>query len=99
MVNDERLLIASHIKPWAVSNDREKVDWHNGYIFTPLYDKLFDRGFITFTNDRHMIVSNWLSSKNCQRLGLVNNLYLPRLPMDDARMKYLEYHRTFVFKG
>lgn len=99
MVNDERLLIASHIKPWVVSNDFEKVDHHNGYILTPLYDKLFDKGFITFTDDKHMIISNWLSPKNCRRLNLVNNTYYPRLPMDDFRKKYLEYHRSYVFKG
>ena len=99
MVNDERLLIASHIKPWVVSNDREKIDPHNGYILTPLYDKLFDKGFITFTDDKHMLVSDWLSPKNCQRLALVNNTYYPRLPMDEFRIEYLEYHRKFVFKG
>lgn len=99
MVNDERLLIASHIKPWAVSNDKEKIDHHNGYILTPLYDKLFDRGFITFTDDKHMLISNWLSPKNCQRLNLVNDTYCPRLPMDDFRKEYLKYHREYVFKG
>lgn len=26
MLNDEHLLIASHIKPWAASNDKEKID-------------------------------------------------------------------------
>lgn len=26
MINDDRLLIASHIKPWAVSTDKEKLD-------------------------------------------------------------------------
>ncbi|MEG1492310.1 MAG: HNH endonuclease signature motif containing protein, partial [Oscillospiraceae bacterium] len=43
MISDERLLIASHIKPWAASNDKEKIDPFNGYILSPLYDKLFDR--------------------------------------------------------
>ena len=36
MIADERLLIASHIKPWAASNDKEKVDPFNGYILSPL---------------------------------------------------------------
>ncbi|MEG1567800.1 MAG: HNH endonuclease [Anaerovoracaceae bacterium] len=99
MVNDERLLIASHIKPWAVSNDQEKIDPKNGYMLTPLYDKLFDRGFITFTVDKHMKLSNWLSPKNCQRLKLKDGAYCSHLPMDPKRMEYLEYHRTSVFKG
>lgn len=99
MVNDERLLIASHIKPWAISNDKEKIDAKNGYMLTPLYDKLFDRGFITFTEDKYLKVSNWLSPKNRERLKLVDNSYYPRLPMDEKRKKYLEYHRESVFKG
>lgn len=99
MVNDERLLIASHIKPWASSTDMEKVDPKNGYMLTPLYDKLFDKGFITFTEDKHMHVSNWLSPKNCKRLGLKDDVYIQHLPMDEARKAYLKYHREFVFKG
>lgn len=99
MVNDERLLIASHIKPWARSTDQEKIDPKNGYMLTPLYDALFDKGFITFTNEKRMIISNWLSPKNQQRLNLRNDEYIARLPMDDQRMVYLEYHRNNIFKG
>ncbi len=99
MVNDERLLIASHIKPWAVSDEKEKIDPKNGFMFSPLYDKLFDRGFITFTNDKHMILSNWITPKNYERLGIVNNTFYQRLPLDEKRIEYLEYHRASVFKG
>lgn len=99
MVNDDRLLIASHIKPWAASTDKEKVDPKNGYMLTPLYDKLFDRGFITFTEDKHMHVSNWLSPRNCKRLGLKDDVYIQHLPMDDKRKEYLKYHREVIFKG
>lgn len=51
-VNDERLLIASHIKPWAKANNEEKIDPKNGFMLTPTYDKLFDRGFITFDDEK-----------------------------------------------
>ncbi len=99
MINDERLLIASHIKPWAVSSDREKVDPHNGYMLSPLYDKLFDRGLISFTDDRKMIVSNWISPRNVQRMGLEDGKFYQSLPTGEDRLKYLEYHRECVFKG
>lgn len=99
MVNDERLLIASHIKPWAFSDDKEKIDPKNGFMLTPLYDKLFDRGFITFTEDKHMLISDWLSPKNKRRLQLKDNSYFQHLPIDDARLKYLKYHQELVFKG
>lgn len=54
---------------------------------------------ITFTNDKHMILSNWISPKNYERLGIVNDTYIQRLPLDEKRIEYLEYHRTSVFKG
>lgn len=98
MLNDERLLIASHIKPWALSNDEEKIDPKNGYILSPLYDKLFDKGFITFTKDKRMLVSDWLSPSNKTRLNLKNNIYIPLLPMDKKRIKYLQFHIDNIFK-
>ena len=99
MINDERLLIASHIKPWAVSNDKEKLDPHNGYMLSPLYDKLFDKGLISFTDDRRMMVSNWLSPKNVQRMGLEDMKFYQFLPVGPERLQYLEYHRECVYKG
>lgn len=99
MVNDDRLLIASHIKPWAVSTPKEQVDPNNGFMLSPLYDALFDKGFITFTDDRHMKVSNWLSPRNQERLHLKDDEFIQRLPINDERKKYLEYHRKMVYKG
>lgn len=99
MLNEEELLIASHIKPWAVSTDKEKIDPKNGFILSPLYDKLFDRGYITFTEDKNMLVTAWLSERNKKRLNLKENAHYPHLPMDESRKFYLEYHRENVFKG
>lgn len=98
-INDERLLIASHIKPWAVASDREKVDPKNGFILSPLYDKLFDRGFMTFTEDRRVILSNWLSPMNKKRLGIEDGQFIQLLPLDEPRQEYMKFHRTSVFKG
>ena len=99
MINDERLLIASHIKPWAVSTDTERLDPKNGFMLSPLYDKLFDRGFITFTNDRCVHISNWLSPQNIRRIGITEGKFIQLLPLDDKRKAYLDFHRESVFKG
>lgn len=99
MVNDERLLIASHIKPWAKSNDEEKIDSKNGFIFTPTYDRLFDRGFITFKDDKTLIVSPWLSPMNQKRLGIYTGMLVERLNLDNKRIEYLRYHRENIFKS
>lgn len=99
MINDERLLIASHIKPWAVANDKEKLDHKNGFMLSPLYDRLFDRGFMTFTVDRKILLSNWISPANKKRLGVVDGQFVQMLPLDDERQTYMEFHRASVFKG
>ena len=99
MINEEALLIASHIKPWAVSDSFERTDPNNGFILSPLYDKLFDRGYITFNDDKRVLVSNWLSRQDRMRIGIADHQHLQFLPLNDARMKYLEYHRDMVFKG
>lgn len=97
MVNDERLLIASHIKPWVESNNFEKTDPKNGFMFTPTYDKLFDRGFISFENDGTMLVSPWISPMNQKRLDIFNGKKIKMLPTT-GREAYLFYHRECVFK-
>ncbi|MBP3299527.1 MAG: HNH endonuclease [Muribaculaceae bacterium] len=99
MINDERLLIASHIKPWAVANDIERLDPKNGLMLSPLYDKLFDRGLMTFTEDRRIVLSNWISPMNKARLGVKDGQFIQLLPLDTARQSYLQFHRSSVFKG
>ena len=99
MINDERLLIASHIKPWAVANDKEKIDHKNGFMLSPLYDKLFDRGFMTFSEDKKIMLSNWISPANKKRLGVVDGQFIQMLPLDEERQAYMQFHRSSVFKG
>lgn len=99
MIGDERLLIASHIKPWAASDDFEKTDPYNGYMLSPLIDKLFDRGFITFTENKHVILSDFISPYTWKQIKLTNNTFIQALPMDDKRIEYLKFHHESVFKG
>lgn len=46
-IPSNRLLVASHIKPWAVSDDRERLDPLNGVAACPTHDAAFDTGLIT----------------------------------------------------
>ncbi len=97
MVSDDRLLIASHIKPWAKSNEIEKIDPLNGFMLTPTFDYLFDRGFMSFTNDKKTILSPFLSNMTYSKIGISNNKYFPLLPTE-GREKYLEFHRDEILK-
>lgn len=96
-IDDISLLIASHIKPWAICNKEEKTDINNGIMLSPLFDKLFDKGYISFENDGTIKISNWLSPTNQARIDFsydANDLHLGAL-----RNSYLEYHRKYVFKS
>ena len=68
-------------------------------MLSPLYDKLFDRGFITFSDDRCVHISNWLSPQNIRRIGITEGRFIQLLPLDDKRKQYLAFHRESVFKG
>lgn len=97
MVSDKRLLIASHIKPWCFSNDKEKLDIYNGFILTPLYDRLFDQGLITFNNKKELIISPTLSNETTRLLGIREDKY-EHLPIE-GREYYLEFHNFNIFKA
>ena len=51
------LLIASHIKPWSVCNNNERLDPFNGLMLAPNIDALFDSGLITFDPDGTIKIS------------------------------------------
>jgi hypothetical protein len=90
------LLVASHIKPWAVSSDRERLDPFNGLILVPNLDRLFDKGLITFSDRGEMKVSSLLSGKARHFFGVDEKASI-RL---DARHKlYLAYHWEYVFES
>ncbi len=97
MVSDDRLLIASHIKPWSKSNEIEKIDPYNGFMLTPTFDYLFDKGFMSFTNDKKTILSPFLSKMTYSKIGISDNKSFPFLPIE-GREAYLEYHRNEILK-
>lgn len=95
-INDKRLLIASHIKPWALSNNNERLDINNGFILSALFDRLFDEGLITFSFEKKIIISNSLSNNNIKKIGLENNQVIANLPIQ-GRENYLDYHQNKIF--
>jgi putative restriction endonuclease len=97
LIADERLLVASHIKPWVESNDTEKLDPKNGLMLTPTYDRLFDQGFISFSDAQEVILSPWISNTIYAKLGLSDGKRFPYLPID-GRRHYLDYHRKARLK-
>lgn len=97
LVSDDRLLTASHIKPWAISSNFERTDPKNGFMLTPTFDRLFDRGFLSFTDDKRTILSPFLSNMTYSKLGISDNKIIQHLPVD-GREKYLAFHRENILK-
>ncbi len=55
-----RLLIASHIKPWAECDKKEKLSPQNGLCLNALHDLAFDRGLIAIEDDRSVLIGREL---------------------------------------
>jgi hypothetical protein len=98
LIDDINLLIASHIKPWRSSNNIERLNSKNGLLLTPTYDKLFDNGYISFREDKTLIISPQISANNITRLALTSNMEIPNLPIE-GREIYFEFHRNEILKN
>jgi hypothetical protein len=95
-LSDSSFLIASHIKPWKDSSNKERLDGHNGFLLSPHVDKLFDKGWISFSNQGHLLVSK-KEIHEILRIWVIN-ADISVGTFTDRQKEYLEYHRTKVFK-
>lgn len=96
-VSNPALLTASHRKPWVDCDNAERLDGYNGLMLTPTFDRLFDRGFISLTDTGEVLAASDLEDRDMHALGL--HLPLNVGPLHREQCLYLEYHRTFVFRG
>ena len=96
--DQKELLIASHIKPWSVSekeeNFKEQIDIENGFLLTANLDKAFDRGFISFKDDGTIKISEKLSEGS--KIGITLKLKLRKI--SETNKVYLKYHRDEIFQ-
>lgn len=90
---DTRLLVASHIKPWRASKNKERLDVHNGLLLLPNIDKVFDLGYITFTDKGKIQISEFVESP--EMLGLQKGM---KIELASQHQDYLAYHREVVFE-
>ena len=101
-ITDERLLIASHIKPYRTcineDNVGEAIDYLNGLALSPTYDKLFDQGYITFTDKGELVCGTQLTAYTWERLKINPNAKNVLRIYPERREKYLDYHRNNVFQ-
>ena len=98
------MLVASHIKPWKVSKEKdERTNPQNGLCLNAFHDKAFDLGLITI--DKHYIIKvsgklkkagmddvtcGWIMSYANERINLPEK-FKPGL-------EFIEYHTDVIFK-
>lgn len=100
------LLRASHIKPWAKSDQRERVDVRNGLAACPMHDAAFDRGYLTVNGNYHIHRASILEESIANDPGvhlyfgqiLSPSLLLPPYAKHPGEI-YLTYHQENIFKG
>ena len=102
-LNDERLLIASHIVPWS-KDEKSRLNPRNGLCLSALHDRAFDKGLITVDSQMQIKVSEQvrsLSENEFAQKSLLalegKSISLPEkfLPSED----FLTYHNNVIFLG
>jgi len=94
-VTSSKLLIASHIKPWATSSNEEGLNGHNGLFLSPHIDRLFDSGLMSFEDSGEMLFSGDLDRDVLERWNIDATKKVKKFGQDQAY--FLEHHREDVF--
>lgn len=95
-IDHPRLLVASHIKPWAVSSNEERLAVDNGLLLSATYDRLFDNGLITFDHNGQIFLSALIGKDNLKRLQLSPGMQFS-IKANSSMKSYLEYHADVLF--
>jgi hypothetical protein len=96
-VANDQFLIASHIKPWRTATNQERLDGQNGLLLCPNIDFLFDRGFISFSDEGTLLVSPVADTGCLRRLGVPVDGPVNVGQFSLRQKEYLSFHRRNVF--
>lgn len=91
------VLVASHILPWSMSDNAEKVDKFNGFPLAPNVDKLFGKGLISFVNDGSLITSKTVTQDLLNAFGIDPDVKI--VGLKEEKYKYLQRHREIFGLG
>ena len=98
-ISNTNHLIATHIKPWAkCKNNQERLDGHNGLLLAPHVVHLFDKGYISFSDNGDLLISQDADLNSIKKMGIEVTKILNVGLFKDSQIIYLRYHRDFIFK-
>ena len=95
------LLVASHIIPWAV-NQQERLNPENGLCLSSLYDKAFDKGFISFDDQYRVILAGKLKLYQAEpyyrkHFASIEGQTIALPEYHRPNKEFLEWHRDCIF--
>lgn len=97
-------LEACHIVPWAYATPQQRLDVRNGILLNSLHHRLFDKAYLTITNDYKIVYWDPLS-ENREHSKLeaeftikLHNQYMnvPRLIKHRPLSEYIQRHNELV---
>jgi putative restriction endonuclease len=96
------LLVASHIKPWKVSDPKtERTNPQNGLCLNALHDRAFDKGLITVQPDLTIRVSTSIKSSSINEgvmwLQQCDGKKIKKPERFTPNRELLEYHNDVIF--
>ncbi len=83
-------LRASHIKPWRVCNNKERLDVNNGLLLVANADALFDSGLISFSDNGQLLHSNTVTNDDIKQLLGADDIIIK---LNKDQQKYMKHHR------
>lgn len=103
-IQQPEMLIASHIKPWSVCDEKtERTNPRNGLCLNALHDKAFDKGLITIGLHYQIVMSEylkesimdektreWFFSYEGRIITLPDKFYPAK--------QFIEYHNDIIFR-
>lgn len=102
-INDARLLVASHIQPWAeCKNGEDRTKTENGLCLSALYDRAFDKGLFTVDTKFKIKLSPSLKDHLTtevynQYFALLDNRQISLPSRGKPAVEFLAYHNGYVF--
>ncbi len=101
-----KLLMASHIKPWSDCDSKERVDVLNGVAACPTHDAAFDSGLITVNGGLKVHRAPKLETSTRADPGVdqyFGQVLKPKLVIPEQAERpgdpYLNWHHEHVFQG
>ncbi|WP_433709052.1 HNH endonuclease [Paenibacillus illinoisensis] len=88
-------LRASHSKPWRDSDNYERLDKYNGFLFCPAHDALYDKGYISFDEGGSLLISPLLDEHTQMLMNIDRRM---RVTLLSGHQKYVKYHRENIFR-